>query len=162
MTTNPGGEGRRANWATVQRAAFVTGLAFLTLGVLGFIPGITTGYHAMSWFNHHPGAAIGGLFEVSVLHNIVHLASGVAGVVLARTLKGARLFLVCGGLFYLAVCVYGVVIIAVAPESKANFLPVNIGDNWLHLGIGGCMLALGWLLTRNRKNAHRVGITGTA
>jgi len=162
MTTNlSSGGSRRAKWATVQRAALVTGVLFLALGVLGFIPGITTDYHAMSWFDHHPGAALGGLFEVSVLHNIVHVAFGVAGVVLARTLSGARLFLIYGGLFYVALCVYGVVIIAVGPESKANFIPVNTGDNWLHLGIGAWMLALGWLLTRNRKGARRVGAADT-
>ncbi len=164
MTTNLGGEGRLAKWAPakwtgVQRAALVAGVAFLLLGVLGFIPGITTDYQAMSWFNHHPGAHLGGLFEVSILHNVVHLATGVAGVVLARTFQGARLFLIFGGLLYLVLCVYGVVIFGVAPESTANFLPSNIGDNWLHGAIGIVMLALGWMLTRNRKGARHVRTT---
>jgi ABC-type Fe3+-siderophore transport system permease subunit len=35
--------------ATIQRAAQVVGAVFLLVGVLGFIPGVTTGYDAMAF-----------------------------------------------------------------------------------------------------------------
>ena len=90
----------------------------------------------------------------SILHNIVHLAFGVAGLALARTFNGARSFLIGSGVIYLVLWLYGLVI---DHQSAANFVPVNTADNWLHLGLGIGMLALGVLLGRtgdapNRRN----------
>lgn len=45
------------------------------MGVAGFVPGITTDYDRMTFANHHSGAMLLGVFVVSVLHNLVHLAS---------------------------------------------------------------------------------------
>jgi len=58
--------------------------------VLGFIPGITSSYDQMGFAGHGSGAMLLGLFRVSVLHNLVHLAFGVVGIALARTVPGAR------------------------------------------------------------------------
>lgn len=88
-----------------------------------------------------------GVFQVSILHNIVHLLFGVAGVVLARTWPGARAFLVGGGVVYLLLWIYGML---VDHDSAANFVPVNDADNWLHLFLGVGMIALGLLLARRR------------
>ena len=40
-------------------------------------------------------------FQLSILHNIGHLVFGVAGLLLARTVSGARNYLVGAGLIYL-------------------------------------------------------------
>jgi hypothetical protein len=119
------------------------GVVFLLVGVLGFIPGITTNYEALGGAGHHSGAMLLGLFNVSVLHNIVHLAFGVAGVVMARTAALARAYLIGGGVIYAVLFVYGMVI---DHDSAANFVPVNQADNWLHLGLAIGMIALGVLL----------------
>ncbi len=58
--------------------ALVFGVVFLVVGIAGFIPGITTDYDTMTWAGHHSDAKLLGIFEVSVLHNIIHLAFGVA------------------------------------------------------------------------------------
>jgi hypothetical protein len=86
-----------------------------------------------------------GVFQVSVLHNLVHLAYGVAGIVLARTTEGARAFLVAGGLIYLALALYGALI---SQDSGWNFVPVDNDDNLLHLGLGLGMFVLGILPER--------------
>ena len=104
---------------------------FLAVGVLGFVPGITTHYDQLTFAGHHSDAALLGIFNVSVLHNLVHLAFGVAGIVLARTFNSARSYLIGGGIVYLALFIYGLVI---DHDSSANFVPVNDADNWLHLG----------------------------
>ena len=82
-----------------------------------------------------------GLFQVSVLHNVVHLVFGLAGLVMAR--GAAKTYLVVGGFIYLATWLYGVV---VDYDSAANFLPLDDADNWLHLGLGAGMAALGLAL----------------
>jgi hypothetical protein len=130
------------------------GAVFLLVGVLGFIPGITTNYDALTGAGHHSGAMLLGVFAVSVLHNIVHLAFGVAGVVMARTAALARAFLIGGGVIYLLLFIYGMVI---DQDSAANFVPVNTADNWLHLGLGVGMIALGVLLAdRGARTAPNV------
>jgi hypothetical protein len=129
----------------VQKAALAVGAVFLAVGVLGFIPGITTNYDQLSFAGHHSEAALLGIFNVSILHNLVHLAFGVAGIALARTFSNARSYLIGGGLVYLVLFIYGLVI---DHDSSANFVPVNDADNWLHLGLAVGMIALGAALSR--------------
>lgn len=135
----------------VQLASAAVGAVFLLVGVLGFIPGITTDYGQMKFAGHESEAALLGLFQVSVLHNIVHLLFGVAGLVMAKTAASARTFLIGGGIIYLVLWVYGLV---VGQESPANFVPLNGADDWLHLVLGVGMLALGFLLTRNHDHSR--------
>ncbi|MER8226555.1 DUF4383 domain-containing protein, partial [Streptomyces sp. NPDC094143] len=92
-----------------------------------------------------------GIFQVSILHNLVHLAFGVAGLALSRTAAQARLYLLAGGAIYLVLWLYGVLI---DHDSAANFVPVNTADNWLHLLLGLGMIALGALLTRGRHTTR--------
>ncbi|MEH0936190.1 DUF4383 domain-containing protein [Micromonospora psammae] len=130
--------------APVRRAAATAAVVFLLVGALGFLPGITSDYADLRLAGHRSGARLFGVFQVSVLHNLVHLAFGVAGLALARTVAGARAFLIGGGAVYLVLWLYG---IAVDHASAGNFLPVNRADDWLHLGLGLAMIGLG-LVTR--------------
>jgi hypothetical protein len=138
----------------VQIAAAVVSVVFLLVGVLGFVPGVTTDYDQLSFAGHDSMAMLLGVFMVSVLHNIVHLLFGVVGLAAARTARGARLFLVAGGVVYLVLWLYGLLI---DHGSDANFVPVNTADNWLHLGLGVGMIALGLLTARagTRSRAAR-------
>jgi hypothetical protein len=129
----------------VQKAALAVGAVFLLVGVLGFIPGITSDYDQMSFASHDSMAKLLGVFQVSVLHNIVHLLFGVAGIAMARQARTAYLYLVGGGVIYLVLWLYGLI---VDKNSSANFVPVNNADNWLHLLLGLGMIALGVLLSR--------------
>ena len=142
--------GTRTN---VQKAALAVGAVFLLVGLLGFVPGITSQYDQLSFAGHESGALLLGLFQVSVLHNIVHLLFGAAGIAMSRTISGARSYLLYGGIIYLVLWVYGLVI---DQESAGNFVPLNGADNWLHFLLGVGMIALALLLTRdhNRKAAH--------
>lgn len=132
-------------YSAVQIAAAAVGAVFLLVGILGFIPGVTTDYDMLAGAGHHSGAKLFGIFEVSVLHNVVHLLFGVAGLVMARMARTAQLYLVGGGIVYLALWIYGLVI---DKDSSANFVPVNDADNWLHLVLGLGMIALGILTPR--------------
>lgn len=137
----------------VQTAATVVAAVFLLVGVLGFIPGITTGYGDLTFAGHHSDAKLLGIFEVSVLHNIVHLLFGVAGLAMARTWSGARSYLIGGGIIYFVLFLYGLIIDS---ESSANFVPVNSADNWLHLLLAVGMVGLGVALGRDdrARTAH--------
>ncbi|MCN0179589.1 DUF4383 domain-containing protein [Salinispora arenicola] len=128
----------------VQVAALVTAGILLVLGVLGFIPGITTDYGEMRFAGHHSEAKLFGLFQVSILHNILFLGTGLIGLVLARRVGGARVFLTVGGALTLGVWLYG---FGINRDSAANVLPVNDAGNFLHLALGFGMLVLGLLLS---------------
>ena len=148
--------GRTMTRTPVQTAALAVGVVFLLVGLLGFVPGITTNYDTMTFAGHESGALLLGIFEVSILHNIVHLLFGVAGVAMARTVGAARSYLIGGGIIYLVLWLYGLVI---DKDSSANFVPVNSADDWLHFVLGAGMIALGFLLTR-RTTTHRT-VLGT-
>ncbi|MCZ9347863.1 DUF4383 domain-containing protein [Streptomyces sp. TRM76130] len=136
----------------VQQAALAVGAVFLLVGVLGFIPGVTTDYDSMRFAEHHSEAKLLGLFQVSILHNIVHLLFGLAGIAMARAASTARAFLIGGGVIYLLLWIYGLII---DHDSAANFVPVNTADNWLHFVLGVGMIALGVLLTRRSTPTNR-------
>jgi hypothetical protein len=137
----------------VQKAATAMGAVFLLVGILGFIPGITSQYDQLSFAGHDSEALLLGIFQVSVLHNIVHLLFGAAGLAMARSVSGARSYLVVGGVIYLILWIYGLII---NHDSAANFVPLNDADNWLHLFLGVVMIALGLLLTRRRDRTDPV------
>jgi hypothetical protein len=103
----------------------------------------------MTFVGHDSEAKLLGLFQVNVLHNIVHLLFGVAGLALARTWESARLFLVGGGAVYLVLWLYGLVIDL---NSAANFVSLNTADNWPHLFLGVGMVGLGLVLGRTRSH----------
>ena len=142
-----------AHRAPVRTAALVVSIVFLLVGVLGFIPGVTTNFSDMTFAGHHSDAQLLGVFQVSVLHNIVHLLFGVVGLALARTVSGARAFLIGGGVIYLVLWLYGLV---VGQDTSANFVPLNGADDWLHLALGIGMIALGVLTTRRAGRPGRL------
>ncbi len=147
----------------VQKAAGAVGAIFLLVGILGFIPGITTHYDALSWAGHDSGAKLLGVFQVSGLHNLIHLVFGVAGLVMARHFNPARAYLIGGGVVYAVVLLYGLLI---DRTSSANFIPVNSADNWLHLILAVGMIGLGVALGRREAGTNaatrRRGVPRTA
>ncbi len=140
-----------------QKLAFLFGVVFLLVGILGFIPGITSNYDAMEFAGHESGAELLGIFQVSILHNIVHLLFGVAGLAMAGTVRSATTYLIGGGVIYLVLAVYGAV---VGQHSGGNFVPVNSADDLLHLVLGLGMLGLGLMGLRARPGS--VGAGGPA
>jgi arginine exporter protein ArgO len=124
----------------IRKVTLIVGAVFLLVGILGFIPGITTNYSDMSFAGHTSDAKLLGIFQVSVLHNIVHLLFGVAGLAAARTATSGANYLLIGGIVYAVVWIYGLI---VGENSSANFIPLNTADNWLHFLLAVGMIAIG-------------------
>lgn len=145
-------------YMAVQGAALIMAGALLLIGVLSFIPGVTSNLGELGWIGQHSGARLFGTFVVSAGLNIVHLAVGAAGFYFARTYAGARAYLLGGGLLYLGLWLYGVL---VEFGSDAHVIPLNTATNWLHLGLGAVMVLLGVTLggqhdpTKRRSRLRR-------
>ncbi|GAA2581873.1 DUF4383 domain-containing protein [Actinomadura fulvescens] len=134
-------------------AAFAVGAVFLLVGILGFIPGVTSDYDMMKFAGHESEAKLLGVFNVSILHNIVHVLFGIAGIVLARQARTAEWYLIGGGAIYLVLWLYGLLI---DKETSANFVPLNTADDWLHFVLGLGMIGLGVVLGRRLPRRERL------
>ena len=149
MTTPRSGPTQRSVTSTpVQIASLVLGVVFLLIGLLGFIPGITSNLDQLANAGHDSDAMLFGLFQVSVLHNLVHVVFGVAGLAAARVAAAAGIYLLLGGFIYLGLWICGLLL------NKGEFvdlIPLNTADNWLHFILGVGMIMLGILLARESR-----------
>lgn len=146
------GVGAGHHRTTIEITALAAGAVFALVGILGFIPGVTTNYSQMTLAGPGSGAMLLGVFQVSILHNIVHLLFGAAGLLMGRTDTQSKYYLIGGGALYLVIWLYGLLI---DQASSANFVPVNTADNWLHVVVGVAMLALGIFLNRGTAGSAK-------
>ena len=130
------------NRSLAQTLALLFGVAFLAAGVLGFIPGITQDLGDIKFAGKDSPAELLGIFQVSILHNIVHLLFGIAGIALSRTTANAKMYLLYSGVIYVVLFVYG---LFVGADDDANFVPINSNDDWLHLVLAIALLGSWWI-----------------
>jgi hypothetical protein len=130
---------RRPNSATPDRhpsqlLTLAIGIIYTLVGIAGFL---VTGFEN---FAAETNKTLLG-FEINPLHNLVHLAIGLAGLALWRRLDTARTYgwLLAAG--YGLAFLYG---LFAAGNSDINFLSINGADNGLHLvsAVAGVAIAL--------------------
>ena len=122
----------------LQNLTLLFGIVFLAVGILGFIPGITTNYDDLSFSGEDSTSELLGIFQVSILHNIVHLLFGVVGLWAARAFDSSRIYMLGGGIIYLALFVLGLF-------DGLDWIPANNADDWLHLALGVVMVGIGYI-----------------
>ena len=118
-----------------QLLALIFGAVYLLVGIIGFF---VTGFDNFAGNSQHE--MLVGLFMINPLHNVVHIVIGVAGLVLARTLAGARSYGWLLAVLYAVLFVYGLI----AVGKSWDFLNINAGDNVLHIltALVGLVIAL--------------------
>ncbi|MDQ0822240.1 hypothetical protein QFZ79_004619 [Arthrobacter sp. V4I6] len=151
-TASPHAHGVHFGRTDVQNVGMGVGIVLIVVGILGFIPGITTQYSALRFFGPESQAMFLNLFQVSMLLNIVQLAIGATGVAMSRNAMGARNFLMGFGLLYIVLSIYGLI---VGVGSAANFLSLNTMDNWALMVLGVVMVGAGWLMSRHLADDAR-------
>lgn len=151
-TTSARTDGAGVTRTPIQRTAGAVGVVFLLVGIAGFIPGITQNLGDIEFIGHESEAELLGLFRVNVLHNLVHLAFGLVGLWAARRIDLSKAYLIGGGVVYLVLWLYGMVIDL---DSEANFVSLNTADNWLHLALGAGMILLGLVVPGHRSGSAR-------
>ena len=108
----------------------VFGVVLLLVGVLGFIPGITTDNHLL------------GIFHVNALHNIIHLVSGAVALYCGMTsVKASKTYFQVFGVIYALVAILGFVY---GDNAILGLVANNMADTWLHVVIAVTVLYLGF------------------
>ncbi|SRR5689334_18321485 len=119
----------------VKRLTMLFGAVFVVVGVLGFmVPG------GMQMGDVANAPKLLGLFPVNLLHNIVHLAVGVWGLVAARAYGTAVAYCKLLGFVYLALAALGFVV-----PTTFGLIPIGGNDIWLHCLLGVVLVAIGFM-----------------
>ncbi|MCK9793673.1 DUF4383 domain-containing protein [Isoptericola sp. 4D.3] len=130
-----------------QYLALVIGVVYLLVGIAGFA---VTGFD--DWTVHDHSQTLLG-FAVNPLHNVVHLAIGLLGVLLWSRPSAARTYGWILFVGYGAAFVYGLLVV---DDPQANVLNINGADNVLHAvsAAAGLLIAL-WPARRNVSGEAR-------
>jgi hypothetical protein len=124
--------------------ALAFGAVYLLVGIVGFF---ITGFD--NFFGHTDETLI--VFDINPAHNVVHILIGVAGLVLGRTLAGARTYGWLLAVGYGAAFLYGVF----AVGEDWDFLNLNWADNILHLATAAVGLVIALMPVRTAADAGR-------
>lgn len=106
----------------LRTVAKIFGFVLLAIGVLGFVPGVTS-----------DDGHLLGIFHVDALHNIVHLLTGAVAL-----WAGSNSALASRRFFQVFAVVYGLVTVLGFMSGDKDILGLmanNMADNLLHLGI---------------------------
>jgi hypothetical protein len=135
MTASAGNTGTGTARPWPQLLALVFGAVYLVVGIVGFF---VTGFDGFTDNGQHEKLL---WFMINPLHNVVHIVIGVTGLLLARSLAGARTYGWLLAVGYAAAFVYGLI----AVGQSWDFLNINAADNVLHLltALVGLVIALG-------------------
>jgi Domain of unknown function (DUF4383) len=125
---------------TAESLAGLVGLALVAVGIAGFVPGVVQHYGQLHWWRNGSQAQLFGVFQTSILLNLVHFGFGVAGLLATRATATARAYLSGGGVLAFALGIYGLLIDRL---GSSNVLPVDRADDWLHIGLGVAMIYAG-------------------
>ena len=123
--------------------ALAYGIAFLLAGIAGFIPGLTV----------HPGPEAGmqdaeaygrlfGLFPVNWLHNLVHIAFGIWGLAVYRSVPSARIYARTVAIAYVVLAVMGLI---PGLDTIFGLVPLFGHDVWLHVLLAAGAAYFGWI-----------------
>jgi len=122
----------------VKTLAILFGLVFLAVGILGFVPGVTTDMNGMPMLL--------GIFHVNTAHNIVHIGSGIIFLFAGMAGPGvSRTWFQIFGLIYAVVAIWG---FAAGNGNTLWVVSNNPPVTWLHVVLAAAMLLIGFAIPK--------------
>jgi Domain of unknown function (DUF4383) len=112
-----------------QMFALAFGVVYLLVGILGFV------------LAPDEGDKLLGIFQVNVLHNVIHLAVGALFLAGSSTHARAKQINLVIGLVYGVVAILGLADILV--DAPDGLIDANAADDFLHLGTAVLALYFG-------------------
>ena len=124
----------------VKRVAMIFGIIYLVAGILGMLPfvGGTFGMTPSNLLN---------VFSVNLLHNLVHLVLGIAGLAAASSESQSRKYAQIVGIFLMLIGVVGIF------DPLRSLLPLGGVDVALHLLSGAVLAYFGFTMAPLRGAA---------
>ncbi len=119
----------------VQTVALTFGLVYTAVGILGLLPFLGGSY------TQTPDNLLG-FVPINLLHNIVHLVIGVAGLAAATSMMRARAYTATFGIVLIAIGLLGIVV-----TNPFNQLPIGGFDIAIHLVTGAVLAYFGFSAT---------------
>ena len=128
-------------WTTNRLVALVIGLVLLLTGIIGFFVPVKSG-GVQELF---------GLFDVDTVHNLIHVVSGVLGIV-AAFMGWSRTFNRAFGIIYIVLGLLGLISGLYFPPGTygtdnglfLGLTHINAADHILHLVVGLVAAAVGF------------------
>lgn len=125
---------------TVQTVALIFGAIYLAVGIIGFLP-FLGGSVTMT------NTKLLGLFNINLLHNLVHVVIGIAGLAAVTSLPNSRRFCQVVGVILLLLGVLGVVV-----ANPLGLLYIGGLDIALHLVTGAVLAYFGFAATVSTRS----------
>ena len=129
------------NRSLVQTVALAFGIVYLLVGILGLLPfvgGTVT----------QTDSNLLGLVPINLLHNIVHLVIGIAGIAAAASLARSRQFCQIFGVVLILIGLVGIVV-----NNPLNLIPIGGFDIVIHLATGGLLSYFGFVASARTRPA---------
>ena len=117
-----------------QLYALLVGGTLVIAGIIGF-------FYSADFGSPGDVDSVLGILDVNGWHNVVHIPTGVLGLMAASSYSSSRLYALGLGVVYIAVAIWGFII--GSGDSILSIVPVNTSDNILHLILGVTGLAAG-------------------
>ena len=131
----------------LKTAAIIFGIFFLVAGIGGFVPALAP--------QHGDGAMLFGIFMVGPVHNVIHIASGVAALICGMMGAGAaRKYFQIFGIVYALVAVIG---FFYGNTRILGVMEHNVADIGLHIAIAAVALYLGFMARNDGLVGDRRG-----
>jgi len=119
---------RETDYSPASLYAGLIGAVLLVAGILGF-------FYSASFGSPGDVDAVIGILDVNAWHNLIHILSGVIGLLaFASSPAASRTYALVFGVVYIVVAIWGFII--GSHESILGFVPINTEDNILHLILG--------------------------
>jgi hypothetical protein len=120
--------------SAAQTWARLIGWTLVLAGIVGF-------FYSASFGSPGKTDSVFGILDVNGFHNLFHIASGLLGIVLARSYFTARAYALGLAAVYTVVAIWGFIL----GDGGAilSIIPVNTEDNFLHAIIALASLVVG-------------------
>lgn len=147
---------RTTAWTANRIFALVVGIVLLLVGIIGFFTP-TKAYGVQEVF---------GLFDVDLIHNLIHVVSGILGIA-AAFMGWSRTFNRVFGIIYVVLGLLGLIPALYFPSGSfgndsglfLGLTHINAADHILHLVIGLAALAVGYLVREDNTVAPTTATT---
>jgi hypothetical protein len=145
---------------SVRTFALIYGLVFAVTGIAGFVPGLVTPHDAVEHelaIEQGAGELLG-LFPTNVLHNIVHLAFGVWGLMVYRSTSAAIGYARSVAIVYAVLMIMGLI---PGLDTLMGLVPLHGNDVWLHALLAAIAAYFGFVRHAEPDRVNRPAARGT-